>query len=110
MGKKSRRNPSAQKGYALLDIVPGFDIVSNYVLIEPDVLAHINTLPTGERRDAFVRPCVGEFAWCIAQATYNRYRTAIQEGKLVEEAYAAATASAAGERLQTTDFAEGVQR
>ena len=55
MGKSSRRNRNRNgpkiPAFELLDIIPDYDSVFNYVVIEPQVLQYINTL-SGAARDA----------------------------------------------------------
>lgn len=93
MGKTSRRNrnrngpnaPASEVPFELLDIIPGYVHLCNYVVIEPQVLQYINTL-SGAARDAFVREWVGEKAWAVAHSTYHKFVTSLKEGKSEKQA------------------------
>ena len=79
MGKQSRRREkkaSCTTGlpdFDFLDVIPGWDSVHNYVLIEPVMLAHIRTLE-GNARAEFVRPWVGEIAWTRAHKAFGLHQ------------------------------------
>jgi hypothetical protein len=74
----------------LLDVIPDFAqaipvcliaeyAIYNLVIVETDVLAHINTL-SGQARDAFVRRLVGERAWGMAHAVHDAFKKAESDG------------------------------
>lgn len=74
----------------LLDVIPDFVqaipvcliakyAIYNLVIVETDVLAHINTL-SGQARDAFVRRLVGERAWGMAHAVHDAFKKAESDG------------------------------
>ena len=66
---------NAKPGFDILDVIPDFVSIYNYVIIEPEALAHINKL-NPQARDAFVRPWVGEHAWNIAHAAHYAFMKA----------------------------------
>ena len=53
--------------------------IYNLVIVETEVLAHINTL-SGQARDAFVRRLAGERAWGNAHAVHSAFKKAESDG------------------------------
>ena len=66
---------NAKPGFDILDVIPDFVSIYNYVIIEPEALAHINKL-NPQARDAFVHRWVGDYAWNIAHAAHYAFMKA----------------------------------